>query len=285
MKDLKVKFEDFWGGFDGDFFIWILNEAGYNVKVSDDPDLLIYSVFGKNHERYACKKLFFTGENIRPPAGEYALSFDFSNDPKHYRFPLYAYQRWSWAKEGGNLGKTLNLNLDSILQPKLSKEELFKKKTKFCAFIQGNPSCQHRNHFFTALNSRKKVDSAGTLFNNTGFVINWENKLEFVHDYKFMIAFENSSYPGYVTEKIFEPMLMGTIPLYWGSSTVNTEFNEKSFVNLNEISIDEAVETVIQLDENDDLYYEMYSQPFLSNNKLNEWMEFENLINFLKTVV
>jgi hypothetical protein len=283
MKDLKVKFEDFWAGFDGDFFIWILNEAGYNVKISNDPDLLIYSVFGKNHERYTCKKVFFTGENIRPPAGEYALSFDFSNDPKHYRFPLYAWYRWSWATEGGGLGKTLNLNLDSILQPKLSREELFKKKTKFCTFIQRNPSCQHRNNFFNALNSRKKVDSAGIVLNNTGFLV--ENKLEFINDYKFNIAFENSRYPGYVTEKIFEPMLMGTIPLYWGSPTVNIEFNEKSFVNLNEMSIDEAVETVIQLDENDDLYYEMYSQPFLADNKLNEWMDLENLSNFLKTII
>ena len=37
------------------------------------------------------------------------------------------------------------------------------------------------------------------------------------------IAFENSSFPGYTTEKIFEPMLEGSIPIYWGNPRVDED--------------------------------------------------------------
>ena len=35
-------------------------------------------------------------------------------------------------------------------------------------------------------------------------------------NYNFTIAFENSDYPGYITEKIIHAFIAGTIPLYWG---------------------------------------------------------------------
>lgn len=35
--------------------------------------------------------------------------------------------------------------------------------------------------------------------------------------YKFTIAFENQSYPGYVTEKIADALMAGTVPIYWGA--------------------------------------------------------------------
>ncbi len=61
-------------------------------------------------------------------------------------------------------------------------------------------------------------------------------------------------------EKIFEPMLVKTVPIYWGSNTAKDEFNPLSYIDVNNLSIESAVERVIELDSNDDLYYEMYKQ-------------------------
>ena len=36
--------------------------------------------------------------------------------------------------------------------------------------------------------------------------------------YKFNICFENSSTPGYVTEKIIQSMYVNSIPIYWGTN-------------------------------------------------------------------
>jgi len=283
---LKINFADFWSGFDGKFFIWLFTKAGYQVEVSSNPDLLIYSVFGNTHKNYSCKKLYWTGENTRPPQDDFALCFDYSNNEKHFRFPLYAYQRWIWATGLGNLGEANGITLDTILDEKLkTKEELFSEKVNFCAFIQGNSTCTHRNEFFQALNSKKSVSSACTLFNNTGVKIGWEQKLQYIKSFKFMISFENTSYPGYVTEKIFEPMLVNTIPIYWGSDTVINEFNSKSYIDVNGLSISDAVDKVLSIDANDDLYYEMYKEPYLVNNELTKWLVFDNVIKFINDKV
>ena len=42
------------------------------------------------------------------------------------------------------------------------------------------------------------------------------DKFKTLSKYNFAIAFENTDYPGYITEKIIHSMMAGTVPLYWG---------------------------------------------------------------------
>ncbi len=66
-------------------------------------------------------------------------------------------------------------------------------------------STKVRNNFFLKISKYKKVDSGGLALNNIGYIV--KNKLEFIKDYKFTIAFENSSYSGYTTEKITDAFI------------------------------------------------------------------------------
>jgi hypothetical protein len=43
-----------------------------------------------------------------------------------------------------------------------------------------------------------------------------KDKLQTLSEYNFVLAFENTDYPGYITEKIIHAFMAGTIPLYWG---------------------------------------------------------------------
>nr|WP_257842607.1 glycosyltransferase family 10 [Helicobacter sp. 13S00477-4] len=87
-------------------------------------------------------------------------------------------------------------------------------------------SSKLREEFFEALSLYKKVDSAGSYRNNIGRtlpIINGDfstSKYEFMKDYKFSIAFENSSANGYSTEKIIQAFGAQTIPIYWGDQKV-----------------------------------------------------------------
>ena len=293
MRIIRISFIDFWPGFDGKFLVWIMEQAGYNtilVHPNENADIMFYSVFGMNNMYYSGKKVFFCGENIRPPANVLSLSFDFSADPMHYRLPLYVMYNWEWATSRGKHNSILDINMNTILEEKLlSKEDLIKSKNKFCAFIVSNGGCAHRNNFFIELSKKKHVDSIGQVFNNTGYYLDnsyhGNKKLEYIKDFKFVIAFENSSYYGYTTEKIFEPMLVKTVPIYWGSNSAKIEFNTKSYIDVNNLSIDEAVQKVIEIDSNDDIYYEMYREPYLIDNKLSEWLDFNNLSHFIKTKI
>jgi len=44
--------------------------------------------------------------------------------------------------------------------------------------------------------------------------------LRFLSEYKFMIAIENAACPDYITEKFWRPLIMGVIPIYFGSPTI-----------------------------------------------------------------
>ena len=52
----------------------------------------------------------------------------------------------------------------------------------------------------------------GESYNNNVGVIH--NKIEFLSSYKFSIAMENTEEEGYLSQKIIDSFLSGTIPIY-----------------------------------------------------------------------
>jgi hypothetical protein len=120
-----------------------------------------------------------------------------------------------------------------------------------------------REVFFKELSKYKIIDSGGKHLNNIGYKVN--DKVEFIRDYKFTIAFESSVLSGYTTEKIYEPMLVNSIPIYYGNPLVDKDFNKDSFLWLkSESDIDKVIERVIELDKDDNKYLEMVTCPCLT---------------------
>ncbi len=59
-----------------------------------------------------------------------------------------------------------------------------------------------------------------------------ERKRDVLGNYRFGFCYENTTeIPGYITEKIFDVMLAGTIPVYLGHENVGDHIPEKCFVN------------------------------------------------------
>jgi hypothetical protein len=272
MESIKIFFSDFWSNFNpkNNLFYNLLSSK-YNVIIdSVNPDLLFFSIFGDKHINFNCKKVFFTGENIAPDFFDYDFAMTFKyleNNKNHYRLPLYA----------------LFEDVYKLLE-KPSPEEILKSKTEFCNFIYSNPICQKRNIFFKKLNNKKSVKAAGRVLNNTGWLV--KDKLEYVRKFKFSIAFENENDIGYTTEKIFEPMLVNSVPVYWGNSRVNEDFNPKSFINADDFeSLDELADYLVFLDENDDEYLKILSEPYFTNNEVNRFVKNENILQFLENII
>lgn len=85
----------------------------------------------------------------------------------------------------------------------------------------------------------------------------------FQQQYKFSIAFENTSSKGYTTEKLIEAKAAGTIPIYWGNPEIAKEFNTKSFINCHEYeNFDEVIEVIKKIDNDDELYLKYLNEPF-----------------------
>ena len=68
----------------------------------------------------------------------------------------------------------------------------------------------------------------GKCYNNLGRRI--ENKVKFLNQYKFSIAMENSEGDGYITEKIIDSFISGTIPIYYGGYLVEEFINPKTYI-------------------------------------------------------
>ena len=266
--NLKIWFTDFWPGFDpkDNFFTNLLSHKYNLIFSSTDPEIIFYSTFGTNFLNYDCVRFFFTGEQITPNLSEcdYALSFDKETYSRKYRLPLY-----------------LLYGYKDIVREKPSFDIFLNQNRKFCNFVFSNGKCKKRNEFFKKLSRYKRVDSGGRFWNNIGRPV--DDKKQFLSNYKFTIAFENESYPGYTTEKIIEPMLVNSLPIYWGNPLVHQDFNTKSFLNYSDFrSEDELIEKIIFLDKNDQEYKKYYEESYLINNSVPEKFKDESILNFLE---
>ena len=303
MKKIKLNFADFWTGFakDDNYFYHLLSQK-YDVEMSEDPDLLFFSVdYGRKKERdryknHRCKKIFYTGESVDPNfdsqedieiknfAAQYSIgkcdfSFSFSrtNDPRNFRLPLWALHiDWFDVGRYGDNPSFL-IPFDSVSDNRFIRE----KKTKFCAAVFSNPT-QERLRLFNRISGYKKVDGYGSIFGNhsDGELF----KYEILKNYKFSICTENKISDGYFTEKLFHAKVAGTIPIYRHDKNNQIDFNEKSFVNLNDFEDEkELVEFVKKLDTHRDLYYDIFNEPlFLSFDMVRNEFGPDNVLRFFE---
>jgi len=282
---LKINFTDFWAGFikEDNYFYKLLSKH-YDVVISEEPDLLFYSCYGFSYLEYNCIRIFYTAENVRPDftGCDYAISFDHIKKKNHYRLPLYAlyinHQYFSGS---------LSPKLEELTRVK-DRTALLKdweQREKFCCMIVSNASSKKRLIFFDKLSKFKHVDSGGAVLNNMGGEL-VKDKLTFIQDYKFVISFENAAYPGYVTEKLLEPLFMGCIPIYWGNPLVGKDFNTKRFLNYADFgSTDKLIKRIKEIDADPAEAMKIISEPIFPHNKVPEYILDENVREFFDKIV
>lgn len=178
----------------------------------------------------------------------------------------------------------------------IKKEYLDVPKTRFCNFVyyqhrRSFPGTITREKFCRELSKYKRVDCGGRVLNNTQELKVMEKallsskkehqklgmksfpKLDFISCYRFTIAFENYSYPYYLTEKIWDSLLTGSIPIYWGCPQVAEFFNPASFINCHDYSSWDEVIAKVKLIDNDPQAYNSYisAAPITKTSAFNEY--------------
>ena len=270
MKPLKLGFSDTFSTAIN-FFTEALGKRFQIVRDDVNPEYLIYGegVYGQNHRRFGPEvtKIFYTGENQRPSdyRCDFAISFDHPTSDRMFRLPLYLIYEFD----------------HKICRNKEMRKGDDYNNKKFCSFVVKNPGCKYRNDYFEILSRYKKVDSAGPLFNNMNgccpsSVI---EKVKFMSNYRFNLCFENSSHPGYCTEKLFEALCAKTVPIYWGSPTAALDFNPAAFINRYNFASDQQfIDFIIQVNSNKELYNHYYLQPMFRDE---EFFRTFNIDHFL----
>lgn len=248
----------------------------YPNRIIEDPKSPEFLFFGEDHsiphKQYNCVKIYVAQENKMPNFREYdyAMTYLELKDPRNIRLPFYVH----------------GVRPSALVKGQKELDDLLAKKTKFCCFIASNLNLkrtQERVNFFNKLSRYKKVDSGGKVLNNIGYQVG--NKKDFLLPYKFNIAFENRCYPGYTSEKIVHAMATRTLPIYWGNPSIQADFNPRSFINVHDYAnFDEAIEKIIEIDKDDNLFLKMHQEPYFYGNKPSHFYSEERLMSFLQTI-
>lgn len=284
-KKFRIGFCDMWENFNPEynFFTLMLQNACKDVEVTGGPatptdSVVMFGPFGNTWKSLPATqpKIHFTGENTQPVQG-IALNLGFHHldmaGKDYLRFPL-------WLLEIDWFGA----DLDRIANPKpipvercttVSAADLG-RKTKFCAFVVSNPTNAIRNAAFEWLNEYKPVDSAGRYKNTVGPALAAGAgggggellKHEFLKDYKFCLAYENNSSPGYITEKFLHAKAAGCIPIYWGDPKAERDFSMAGAIDARNVkSKEELISLVRSVDQSDSEWLKRYSVPALDSYK------------------
>lgn len=97
-----------------------------------------------------------------------------------------------------------------------------------------------------------------------------ESKSSILQNYKYSVCYENvCGLEGYITEKIFDSMCAGCIPIYWGASNISSYIPENCYIDRRNFPDEKSLyEFLKSIDEHTYLHYQEAISKFLKTDKL-----------------
>lgn len=269
----KIACADIKPEFINEILRFVDDKYDFELTTDLDADYVFHSVGGLDVLNYSGVRIFFTEENVTPnfAISDYAMAFEqMSFGDRYIWAPYIKFRAQTYA---------------ALTTPRPPADEAFAQKTDFCAYVMSNTtdSDDARTRIFDLLSEYKPVNSGGRWRNNVGGRV--PDKLTFQSKHKFVIAFENCSHPGYLTEKFADAAAANAVPIYWGDPTIGNQFNPKAFINCHGFqTLEDVVERVKEIDQDDDLYKQMLTEPWFPNGIEPKCLKDETFAAFLSNI-
>lgn len=270
-----------------------------NLLVNSNKKVSVFSVFGSKRMMRLNRddiKIFIARENVhREQWKDYAnncqdvksidlsLGFDYGDTDRYMRFPLWI--MWLFPPEVDYA--YIKKWCEQINHPtNVSYEE-----RKFCAFL-----CSHddigRREIYDQLSCIDKVDCDGRLFHNNDELKQkyGDDKLRYLRHYRFNLCPENSSAKGYVTEKLFEAISSGCVPIYTGNAGCPPEpdiLNEDAIIFIDMLGDNmDSLKRIDTLNSYPTAYMEFAAQPRLKQDAADKiWSYIQDLESRLRILI
>ena len=246
-------------------------------KIYSKSNFLSADVFNNLERRVFFRKnkpitLFYSRENERSSfeKTDYSIGSDFNyeKNENYLRIPIWKdYCDWSDFGIANSPLKTLNAlrfgehySIKAMLEP-IGNKIVPEEKNLCCFFSNLNFI---RNQYLEMIKKYFKIDGYGSAFDPNILGHNQSNfqKKDIMKNYLINFCPENELYPGWYTEKVPDAFLAGNIALTWADQNIRTDFNKKSFINLNDYRIDELDILFKELKSND-FISKFYKEPLL----------------------
>jgi hypothetical protein len=280
-RTIRIAHQGFWPNFqvqDLEARFPILRRKYTLVHDDARPELVLFSVFPElrmpRRPVAGVPTLFLTGENVVPDmsACDFAISFDRGiDDPRHLRVP-------NWVQRLNAMG----IDPAKLLGPGRGAQP---PAQDFCSFVYRH-RVPLREAFVRALSRHARVDCPGESLNNMPPIgAGPLDKLAFVSQRRFCVAFENSAAPGYTTEKLPEALLVGAVPLYAGDPLVGLDFNPRAFLDLADFdSLEALADAAIALDRDPAALERLRAEPAFVDDRLPDCAQPERHLEFFDRV-
>uniref|UniRef100_A0A4W4ERX6 Fucosyltransferase n=1 Tax=Electrophorus electricus TaxID=8005 RepID=A0A4W4ERX6_ELEEL len=167
------------------------------------------------------------------------IAWDLSNLPQS---PRPAQQKWIWMNSESPSNSLRIPGLNSLFNASLSYRRdaditvpygslvplaqvqdapATPEKSKLVCWIVSNYKPEHmRAHYYRELQKHVPIHVYGDFFNRH---VSEQEYREIVSGCKFYLSFENSEHEDYITEKLFNALELGTVPVVQGPSRQNYE--------------------------------------------------------------
>jgi len=284
LREVRVAAFHFWNSFRAEELTARFPSLARKYRIVADqerPHIALFSVFKNGRMTQmppppdiGVPTIFLTGEDVTPNMRRCDAAISFRHDissPRHMRIP-------NWVQRM-NLTGVSPRSLLSAQRPPVSRGD------RFCLFLYTHRVAL-REAFCRRLAERCPVDAPGRSLNNMPAIGSGiGDKLALQSRYRFTIAFENASSPGYTTEKIVESFCAGSLPIYWGDPLVHRDFNRDAFLNLADFpSQDALVETVLALDQDERSWRDRMQQPVYAGDRLPDCADDDRIFAFLEPI-
>lgn len=230
----------------------VFGSRGIIRKVNTDVKIF-YSAENLKGSRYAQ----FADHALGEPTIDLAMGFEVFSDPRYIRFPLWM----DYMFPADCTEEIIRAKCEQLRHPQMQANR------KFCCMVASNSADGLRDDMFNAISQISHVDSAGKYLHNDDSLVTefGDNKRDYLKSYLFNICPENTAAYGYTTEKIFEAISCGCIPVYWGA-----ELADKDVINEDAIIFwdrknkgKEALKQIAELYANPKQLEEFLAQPRL----------------------
>ena len=140
-----------------------------------------------------------------------------------------------------------------------------KSSERLCAvLISHKDRLSGRVAYVKELMRHADIHSYGKILNNRALPSQDEGpttKLKLLRSYKFALAFENSICRDYVTEKLFQPLMTGCVPVYRGAPNVEDFMpGDHCYINAADFASPQQLAEYLQhLDRDDQAYAEYFA--------------------------
>ncbi len=280
---------------------WLIDFIEKRGLLSNKPKakVALYSIFGPDwltcFDR-ADARIFVERENLHKPSMQgwqhrflddnrfdLSLGFDELQHPEYMRFPFWV--MWSVFSPTATYQEIKEQveHFNSPLNHSYTNR-------KFCAYL-----CNHddfgRKKMYDSFSEIGKVDCDGKLFHNNDELkaCFHDDKLLYLRNYRFNLTPENTNHKDYVTEKLFEAISSGCIPIYHGSDNCPEQnvLNQDAiiFIKVGKEN-KEAIKLVKELNADEKKYMDFACQPRLLSGAADViWGYYEELENRLKEII